>query len=151
MSQRIGVEHNVGGNVATAPLINNLAKAYLLGAEQSEKIERASWLRKSGRACLAALKQSEACRPVMPEAMCLQGIYEWLRGKPAAARRWWQKSLVEAERMGLRYDAGMAHFEMGKRLNERAHLEKAEAIFAEIGAEWDLARAREALGKNKGR
>jgi len=28
----------------------------------------------------------------------------------------------------------------------RAHLERAEAILAEIGAEWDLARAREALG-----
>ena len=32
-------------------------------------------------------------------------------------------------------------------LGERAHLEKAEAIFAEIGAEWDLARARELLLK----
>ena len=35
--------------------------------------------------------------------------------------------------------------EMGRRLGERAHLERAGAIFAEIGAEWDLARAREAL------
>ncbi len=39
----------------------------------------------------------------------------------------------------------MAHLEMGMRLKERAHLEKAEAIFAEIGAEWDLVRARKVL------
>jgi hypothetical protein len=36
---------------------------------------------------------------------------------------------------------------MGRRLGECAHLEQAEAMFAEIGAEWDLARAREALGE----
>ena len=31
------------------------------------------------------------------------------------------------------------------RLGDRAHLERAEAILAEIGAEWDLARAWETL------
>ena len=41
----------------------------------------------------------------------------------------------------------MAHLEMGRRLGETSHPERAEAIFAEIGAEWDLAQAREALGK----
>ena len=76
----------------------------------------------------------------------LQGRYEWLRGKPAAAQKWWRRSLALAEEMGQRYALGMTHLEMGQRLGERAHLERAEAIFAEIGAEWDLARAREALG-----
>jgi len=65
--------------------------------------------------------------------MRLQGTYNWLRNKPAAARKWWHKSLTEAERMGMRYDLGMIH------------LEKAEAIFAEIGAELDLAKAKELL------
>ncbi len=43
------------------------------------------------------------------------------------------------------HNVAMAHWEMGWRLGERAHLEAAERILAEIGAEWDLARAREAL------
>ena len=45
----------------------------------------------------------------------------------------------------MRYDLGMTYLEMGQRLKERGHLERAEAIFAEIGADWDLAKAREAL------
>lgn len=43
-----------------------------------------------------------------------------------------------AEEMGMRYELAMTHLEIGKRLKDRAHLEKAEAIFAEIGAEFDL-------------
>ena len=81
--------------------------------------------------------------------MRLQGRYEWLKGKPTVARQWWQRSLDTAEEIGLRYDLGMTHLEMGQRLGERAHLERAETIFAEIGAERDLARAREALEKQE--
>lgn len=73
--------------------------------------------------------------------MLLQGRYEWLRGKPESARRWWNKCLAEAERMGMRYDEGMTHLEIGQRLGECEHLDKAEAIFAEIGAELDLMKA----------
>jgi hypothetical protein len=43
----------------------------------------------------------------------------------------------------------MTHLEMGCRLEDRTHLEKAEAIFAEIGAEWDLTQTRGALGKSE--
>ena len=49
--------------------------------------------------------------------------------------------------MRSRYDLGTTYLEMGRRLGDRTHLERAEAILAEIGAAWDLARAREALGK----
>jgi len=80
-----------------------------------------------------------------PAAMCPQGTYEWLRGEPSAAQKWWQKSLAEAERIGLKYDIGMIHLEMGKRLGDRVYLEKAEVIFAEIGPELDLSKARELL------
>lgn len=46
----------------------------------------------------------------------------------------------------MRYDLGRTHLEIGHWLGEQGHLERAVAIFAEIGVEWDLARAREALG-----
>jgi hypothetical protein len=39
--------------------------------------------------------------------------------------------LALAEEMGMRYDLGMTYLEMGQRLKERAHLEKAETIFDE--------------------
>jgi hypothetical protein len=40
----------------------------------------------------------------------------------------------------------MIHLEMGQRLGDRTHLEKAERVFAEIGAELDLARTKKLLG-----
>lgn len=50
--------------------------------------------------------------------------------------------------MGTRYDVGLAHLEIAGRLGkvapqERDHLEKAESIFVELGAELDLRRSRE--------
>jgi hypothetical protein len=39
----------------------------------------------------------------------------------------------------------MTHFEAGKRLKNRAHLERAEAIFSQIGAEFDLAETKKLL------
>ena len=47
--------------------------------------------------------------------------------------------------MGQPYDLGRTHLEMGQRLGDRAHLEQAATLFADIGAEWDLRRARGSL------
>jgi hypothetical protein len=47
--------------------------------------------------------------------------------------------------MGARYDLGMTHLELGRRLSDDEHLKQAEAIFAEIGAEFDLAETRRLL------
>lgn len=148
-SRQLGIKHHVREPYALATLRNGLAEAYLVMAEQSDKSEGAGRLDKAQWACRAALKQAKGFRSKAPKAMRLQGRCEWLRGNAARAKRWWQKSLAEAEAMGLRYDLGMTHLEMGERLNERAHAERAEAIFAEIGAELDLAQARELLGRMK--
>jgi hypothetical protein len=61
----------------------------------------------------------------------------------------WEKSLKNAKEMGERYDLAMTHLEMGKCLNDQEHLMQAEAIFAEIGAAFDLAEAQRLLGKAK--
>jgi hypothetical protein len=78
--------------------------------------------------------------------MRLRGTYESLRRKPDAALKWWRRRLAVALEIGRRFDQGMAHLEIGRRLGDRAHLERAEAIFSDIGAEWDLAQTRQALG-----
>jgi class 3 adenylate cyclase/tetratricopeptide (TPR) repeat protein len=126
-------------------LVHGQAETYLLQAERASPSEKEDWLWKANRACRAALKQVKAFFPGAPEAMLLQGRYQWLRGKPEAARQWWNKSLVEAERMDMRYDEGMTHLEIGQRLGEREQLEKAETIFAEIGTELNLEKVRKLL------
>jgi tetratricopeptide (TPR) repeat protein len=126
-------------------LRNGLVGAYLLAAEQSGKNERENWLKKAGRSCREALREGKKYRIGLAEAMRLKGTYEWLKGKPVVAQKWWQQSLAVAEEIGMRHELGLTYLEMGQRLKDRAHLEKAESIFAEIGAEWDLAKVQEAL------
>jgi hypothetical protein len=140
--KQIGRGYRGIGNAHT-PLRHGQAEACLWQAERADPSEKAGWLRKAKRACKTALKQIKAFRPGAPEAMLLQGRCEWLHGRPDAARTWWQKGLAEARQIGMRYDQGMIHLEVGKRLNEYTELEKAEAIFAEIGAEFDLAKTKE--------
>ncbi len=50
-----------------------------------------------------------------------------------------------AEELGMRHELGMTHLEVGQRLKDRKHLEQAEVIFIEIGAEWDLVQTRKLL------
>jgi tetratricopeptide (TPR) repeat protein len=149
--RRVRAEHRVIHSYGDVTTLNNLAEVHLWMAEQGGELRRNASLEKAKSTCRAALKEGPKMRPKLPKAMRLQGTCEWLSGKPTAAQKWWNKSLAEVERMGLRYDIGMVHFEMGQRLGERPHLEKAEKIFAEIGAEFDLARTKKVLaGKNGG-
>ena len=126
-------------------LYNNLAEAYLWAVEHGEPAERAIWLSKAKAACHTALKEAPRFQPKWPKAMRLQGTYQWLCGKPGAAQKCWQRSLAEAERMGLRYDLGIIYLEMGQRLGLRVHLEQAAALFESIGAELQLAHTQQIL------
>jgi class 3 adenylate cyclase/tetratricopeptide (TPR) repeat protein len=131
----------------TAVLVNNtLAEVHLFTAERSVGREKPGAMKDAQLACRRALKAANTyVRPGVPEAVCLRGTYEWLNGKPSAAQKWWRKSLRRADEMGMRYESGMTHLEMGKRLNDPTHLRQAEAIFTEIGADFDLAEARRLL------
>jgi tetratricopeptide (TPR) repeat protein len=133
-AQRICAAHNLR-SFAITPLRNGLAEAHLRMAEESRAPERAQWLAQAGNTCQAALKQGKVFRGGVPEAYRLKGIHEWLRGRKDAARGWWQRSLADAEVQGLKYDAAMAHLEIGRRLHDHQHLSSAQAIFAEIGVQ----------------
>lgn len=143
-TRQIYVKHGTGWGTNIA-LFNGLAEVYLAAAEQADETDKAYSLSRAARACQEALKTSKTYRPGLPESMRLQGTYEWFRGNRRAARRWWGRSLALAEKMGQPCDVGATHLEIGLRTGERAHLAQAEAILAEIGAAWHLARAREAL------
>ncbi len=137
-------EHKMMRSPMCTRFINGLAEAYLLLAEQARDSGKAEWLKKAGPACADALRQGKAYLPGMPEAMMLRGRYEWLRGRHALAEKWWQRSRALAEDTGLPYDLGRTLLEIGRRTRDRAQLERAENLFIEMDAQWDLARAREA-------
>jgi hypothetical protein len=75
--------------------------------------------------------------------MVLQGLVEWLNGKPQSAHKVWRASLAAAEHMAMPYEAGRAHYEIGRHLPDDAphrgtHLTRASEIFSELGAGHDL-------------
>jgi class 3 adenylate cyclase/tetratricopeptide (TPR) repeat protein len=127
-------------------LLCTLAETYLAMAAQAGGAQRTGWLKRAQPTLRTALREVSRFPIKAPQAMRLQGTYEWLCGKPAAAQAWWQKSLMAAERLGMRFDQGLIHLEMGQRLGAPAHLEQAAAIFADIGAELDLAQTQALLG-----
>ncbi len=83
-----------------------------------------------------------------PRAWLLQGRYDWLAGKPSKARKAWQKSLAAAERLAMPYDQGLAHYEIGRHITgteRQHHLTRAHAIFAHLGATYDVQQTQLAL------
>jgi class 3 adenylate cyclase/tetratricopeptide (TPR) repeat protein len=130
------------------PFVNSLTETYLFAAENPEIAPEhgpSEWLALARDACQDAMKVARACRMGLPEAMRLQGTCEWLRGRRRAAERWWIQGLSFAVRNGIRFDEAMIQLEMGCRLGEREYLEKAAALFEEMGSEYNMGRARDAL------
>jgi tetratricopeptide (TPR) repeat protein len=129
------------------PIVVSLGflQVYLAAAEQAVGRKKEEWLRKAKGVCKKLLRLAKVKRLFLPEAIRLQGKYQWLRHKTFSARKRWERSLELAEEMGMRYELGMTHLEMGQRLKDRDHLEQAEKIFAEIGAQFDLSQTRKLL------
>ena len=71
----------------------------------------------------------------------MQGTYEWLRGRPRKAEKWWRRSLDHAEKLGARYEGALTELEIGRRLGDPAALERAALAFEAMGAEHCLAQA----------
>lgn len=129
--------------ITSVPLI--LAETYVLIAEKAVGPRRTHMIRTATRACRAAMKQSKAHRYWLPMAFRLRGTMEWLSGKRGAAQRSWRASTVAAEEMGELYEVGLTLLESGHRTQKRADLERAEAIFIEVGTTLDALEARRIL------
>lgn len=134
----------------TAELGILYSETYLAAAEQTKGKAQQEWLKKAGNSCKKTIKSAKNNLPIYPEALLLQGRYEWLLGKPDTALKWWSKALEEAHTIHESYMEGMIHLEIGKRLGDREHLQRAETILEEVGAELDLALARAALTNLRG-
>jgi hypothetical protein len=137
-------KHRLRG-FSCVPLRMSLAQAYLSLAERADGPARTDALRRAKWACQVAMKQGKFDRVSLVAAWRMRGTYQWLREKPESAHRSWHRSLQLAEELHARYEAGLTHLEIGRCFKERPNLERAEGIFAEIGAEWDLERTRKLL------
>ena len=129
------------------------AKAYLAlweaGGDQSPAEREA--LAKSARQACKTLREFARVFPVArPRAWLWQGLYDCLDGKLRRARKAWHKSLAEAVRLGMPYEQGLTHYEIGRHLAtgdpaRQEHLGRAMEILWQIEAAYDLARVEELL------
>lgn len=138
--------HSVAGYVYAAEACLALwetGAAAALGLAPGELSSRAQ------RLC-GALRRSALVFPVgRPGSWRCQGLLRWLQGSPSRAFKAWRKGLAAAEALGMSWDEGLAHLEIGRHLPEadparHHHLERAQEIFAQIGAVRGLARVRQA-------
>jgi class 3 adenylate cyclase len=132
-----------GGSVHRSRLlleVTRLARARAAGDRNELRRRRAT----ARRAACRALRSASACAMRRPEVFRLEGTRRWLSGRPRAARRWWERSLREAEALGARPDGARTRLEIGLWLAEvspdgaRPHLRAAREAFIELGLEWDL-------------
>jgi tetratricopeptide (TPR) repeat protein len=105
------------------------------------------------QACKALHKYTRIFPIGQPHAWLWQGLYYWLSGKPSKAYKAWQRSLVAGERLGMLYEQGLTHYEMGRHLEidspmRPMHLTRACEIFSQLSAAYDLARAQAVLDRN---
>lgn len=114
-------------------LHNAVAEVRLAAAEQSGEPPARERMRAARAACKAALKNARSFRGLMPEAMRLYAVYQWLRNKPDAARAWWGRSIGLARVIGQDYDLAVALREMGARTRDEKAQEQGSAILARIG------------------
>jgi hypothetical protein len=147
-SQRMLRQHDVREPIANSLTASALATACILAAEQSAGPERSAWLRRAGQHCADALRRSRHLPAERVEALRVKGNYEFVQGRPANARSYWQQSLHTAEAVGMCYDVALTHWEMGRRLNEPTHCVQAEQLFRDLGARLDAEAAAAWLAGN---
>jgi class 3 adenylate cyclase/tetratricopeptide (TPR) repeat protein len=133
--------------IEKAILGNGFSETYLAYAERSSGRDRQAWMKKAKVSCSYSLKAARIYRPPLADAMMFQGRYEWLKGNASGAQKWWTKALEETRQKGDRYEQGIVHMEIGNRLGDRSHLEQAESLLDELGAEFDLVLTRNSLKK----
>ena len=109
--------------------------------------------RPARQAC-AALRQYARAFPIaQPRAWLCQGLGAHFFGHHRRALAAWRKSLAAAERLAMPCEQGRAHYQIGRHLPARdpaqqAHLTRADEIFADIGALYELDRVQAAMSRS---
>jgi class 3 adenylate cyclase/tetratricopeptide (TPR) repeat protein len=99
----------------------------------------------------AALRRfARTFRTARPRAWLYEGVAAHHLGRKRHAISAWTTSLKLAERLAMPYEQGRAHYELGRHLppghpGRQAHLRRACELFADIGASFELMRARAAM------
>ena len=123
----------------------------LLDLWETESPERGKVIAgRAMQACRALARYARAFPLGGPSACLCNGRVAWLAGRRRAAMRAWRKCLAIAARLGMPWEQGLAHLEIGRHLpagspERQEHLARAGEIFARTHSRFDLARTQDLL------
>ena len=133
---------------------SGISEAYLMLLEHPDQSEAdLPALKKSLKIALAGLRTFARVFPMArPHTSRIEGWNAHLNNQPDAAKRFWEKSLAGAEKIGKAYEQGLAHFDIGRfspsgSPEHKQHLEQAITLFESIGAAYYAHRAQAELTK----
>ncbi|MBI3924951.1 MAG: AAA family ATPase [Armatimonadetes bacterium] len=115
-------------------LWNARARLTLEQAERAQGRERRDLLGRARGECRQAAAEALSSIGCRAEALRLRGRLEWLCGRSARGRRWWDRSLEEAQSSGARLDEGRTYLERGRYPGDAGALDRAAEIFRACGA-----------------
>jgi len=108
-----------------------------LSARSEERAQEA-------KQAVAAFNRFAKVFPIaQPRAFIYQGLADCLASRLGRARKAWHRALHLAERMSLRYEQALAHYEIARHLDasdasRNAHLTAATDLFEQLEATYDL-------------
>ncbi|MCP4359284.1 MAG: hypothetical protein GY796_14825, partial [Chloroflexi bacterium] len=97
------------------------------------------------QSCQALRRFARTFPIARPKRYLYQGLYSWLVGNPRQAFSLWQKSLSHARNLKMRYDEGLAHYEIGRHMPvgdpvRQQYLDCAEEIFMQLRTPYELSQ-----------
>jgi tetratricopeptide (TPR) repeat protein len=112
-----------------------VAEVYL---DQWEAGDRSHPTRRAARQACSALRTFARVFPIgQPRARLWSGRLHHLSGRPDRGQRAWQASLSAAQRLGMPFEAALAHIELGRPADGQPqrqwHLQQAQSLLDELG------------------
>jgi tetratricopeptide (TPR) repeat protein len=128
-------------------MLTAAAAVKLANVEASETAGHRDALREARTACRQALRAARVQTYWLPQTLRLCGVAEWLDGKSAAARKYWEESIAVAEGARFPLDHARTLMAMGSRTGDVDSLKRALALFEDNGARVGRAFALHALAR----
>ncbi|RMG92029.1 MAG: hypothetical protein D6706_17450 [Chloroflexi bacterium] len=135
------------GYLALAEMLLDLQETYQESAKQIPASELDSMIKQTSKWLNGFARRYPIC---VPGALRIAGRVAWLEGNRQKAFRLWRKSLARATAIGMPYDEGIVHLELGRRLDVSNsariyHLQMAYENLARIHADYGLRMVEKSL------
>ena len=121
-----------------------VADLYLSAWEENRPVPGDDVTARAGRLCKHLESFSRRYRVAVPRTLVFRGRAEWMRGRRTRAERAFTRGLVQAEALGMGFEAALARFERARRLEtgaaRSAEVRAAAEVFEAAGAVDELQR-----------